>query len=124
MKEKALKCLLCFICWCLAPAASALSLSQITLNSHLNQPLDARVELTGLDSGDLAGLNVLIHYPDAGNYQQVMPLKHEVKEDQGGHYIHITTTRPIKEPIVTFTLEVDWAGGRYSREYTLLIDPE
>lgn len=124
MKEKALKWLVCFVCCCMAPAAFALALSEITLNSHLNQPLDARVELSGVDSADLVGLNVLIHYPDAGNYQQVMPLKHEVKEDHRGHYIQISTTEPIREPILTFTLEVDWAKGRFSREYTLLLDPK
>ena len=124
MKEKALKWLVCFVCCCMAPAAFALALSEITLNSHLNRPLDARVELSGVDSADLVGLNVLIHYPDAGNYQQVMPLKHEVKEDHRGHYIQISTTEPIREPILTFTLEVDWAKGRFSREYTLLLDPK
>lgn len=124
MREKALNWLIFMVCGCLAPAAHALALSQIRLNSHLNQPLDARVELSGVESGDLASLNVVIHYPDAGNYQQAVPLKHEIKEDARGHYIQITSSASIREPVVTFTLEVDWAKGSMSREYTLLIDPK
>lgn len=124
MKENALKWLVCCICWGLSPAASALALSEIELHSHLNQPLDARVNLSGVDKADLASLNVLIHADGAGQYQEMVPLKHEVKEDGSGHYISITSSRAIREPILTFTLEVDWSGGRYSREYSLLIDPQ
>lgn len=125
MKENALKWLVCGILWGLSPAVSALALSDIELHSHLNQPLEARVNLSGVDGADLAGLNVLIHAGGAGKYQEMVPLKHEVKEDSAGrHYIRITSSRAIREPILTFTLEVDWSGGRYSREYALLIDPQ
>lgn len=122
MREKALKWLVCLLCGCLSPAAFALELSDITLHSYLNEPLDARVNLSGVSKADLAGLNVLIQYTGASS-QDTVPLKYELKEDATGHYIRITTAKPIREPALTFTLEVDWAKGRYSREYTLLIDP-
>jgi pilus assembly protein FimV len=122
MREKALKWLVCFLCGCLSPAVSALTLSDITLHSHLGEPLDARVNLSGVDKADLAGLKVSIQYT-GGSSQVTVPLRHELKEDASGHYIQITTAKPIREPALTFTLEVDWAKGRYSREYSLLIDP-
>ena len=125
MKESALTWLMCFICWGLAPAASALALSPITLHSHLNQPLDARVDLSGVSKADLANLHVIIHTGEgADTYQEAVPLQHKVKEDSSGHYISITSSGVIREPILTFTLEVDWPHGRYAREYSLLIDPK
>lgn len=122
MQEKALKWLVCLLCGCLSPAVSALALSGITLYSHLDQPLEARVNLSGVNEADLAGMHVSIRYT-GGSSQVTVPLRYELKKDDSGHFIRISTNKPIHEPVLTFTLVVDWAKGQYSREYSLLIDP-
>ena len=42
---------------CAQQPAQALSLYEIELNSYLNETLDARIGLGGLESGDLDSLN-------------------------------------------------------------------
>ncbi len=123
MIENALKWLTCFILWSLAVSAQALALSEIELNSLLNQPLEARVDLTGVEESDLAGMTVRIH-DDPGSFQRSVPLRHEIKQDGGGYYVRIYSDQAVKEPVLTFTLEVGWPQGRYSRDYSLLLDPQ
>jgi pilus assembly protein FimV len=94
--------------------AAALSLSDIELNSGLNQPLDAKVILLAVDNEELNSLQVKINNAD---------LAHAVMQDENGHYIHITSRNAIKEPILSFTLEIDWSQGRLIRDFSLLIDP-
>ncbi len=37
--------------------------------------------------------------------------------------VHLTTTKPVREPFLNFLVEVIWPSGRLLREYALLIDP-
>lgn len=93
----------------------ALSLSDIELKSALNQILEARVLLLAVDQDELSSLQVKIN--DNAN------LKYEIKENENGHYINITSRDVVKEPVLNFSLEVNWSKGRLIREYSLLIDP-
>ena len=124
MKENALKWLVFFIFWCLTGSAQALSLSEIELNSLLNQPLEARVHLSGVDESDLAGLRIRIHNDTGDIFQRSVALRHEIKQEGQDYYVRIYSTEAVKEPVLTFTLEVDWPQGNYSRDYSLLIDPQ
>lgn len=124
MKENALKWLVIFIFWCLATSAQALALSEIELNSLLNQPLEARVNLSGLDKSDLAGLKIRIREDTGDNFRRSVTLRHEIKQEGQDYYVRIYTDEAVKEPVLTFTLQVDWPQGSYSRDYSLLIDPQ
>ena len=98
-----------------SPSLLALSLSDIELKSALNQILDARVLLLAVDKDELGSLQININ--DNAN------LKYEIKENENGHYISITSRDVVKEPVLNFSLEVSWSKGRLIREYSLLIDP-
>ena len=98
-----------------SPSLMALSLSDIELKSALNQILDARVLLLAVDKDELGSLQININ--DNAN------LKYEIKENENGHYISITSRDVVKEPVLNFSLEVSWSKGRLIREYSLLIDP-
>ncbi|MEX2525523.1 MAG: hypothetical protein WD750_11245 [Gammaproteobacteria bacterium] len=124
MKVNALKWLVIFAFWCPASAVYALALSDIELHSHLNRPLDARIGLTGIEEADLDGLNIRIHQHRDDNFQRTTSLRHEIGQDGNGWHIRVFTRDAVKEPILTFTLEVTWPQGSYSREYSLLIDPQ
>ena len=103
---------------------SALALSDIELKSSLNQILDARVSLSGLTQDELGSLQINIDQntdPDAD--QSSIKLTPKLEQNENGYYISITSKNVIKEPVLSFSLEINWSKGRLIREYSLLIDP-
>lgn len=104
-------------------SVNALSVADIELNSYLNQTLNAKIGLSDLKSGDLDSLNIRII--DINNGSDVLPgsLKFEVLGEGNKHFIHITSSESIREPILSFSLELSWGQGRLIRDYDLLIDP-
>jgi pilus assembly protein FimV len=101
----------------------ALLLTDIELNSYLNQTLNARIGLNGLESGDLENLTIRIHHIEGMPDITTSKLNIEVKEDGNRHYIYLTSSENIREPLLAFSLELIWPGGRLFREYSLFIDP-
>lgn len=110
--------------------AHALGLGEVTLNSALNQPLDAEISL--VEVGDLAS-NELIpklaspeEFNKAGVDRQyfLTDLKFTpVLKPNGKSVIRVTSSKPVREPYLNFLVEVLWPNGRLLREYTLLLDP-
>lgn len=115
--------LVLIILGCLSTPVVALAVSEIELNSNLNQALNARIVLSDIKSGDLDSLNVRIL--EVNNGAGVLPgaFDIEVVGEDNKHFIHITSSKSIREPILSFTLELIWGQGRLIREYNLLIDP-
>ena len=106
------------------PHVWALALSDIQLNSSLNQVLDARVLLLAIDRDELGSLQINIkENTEAGADQSNVKLTPEVKENENGYYISITSRDVIKEPVLSFSLELNWSKGHLIRDYSLLIDP-
>ena len=111
-------------------SALALGLGGINVKSELNAPLRAeipvyvstpaeaeslRVELAaaaefarvGLDIGDIA-----------------VPLQFDVgKNARGEPVILVQSSQAIREPTLTFLVEVNWSNGRFLREYSVLLEP-
>ncbi len=100
----------------------ALSISDIELKSFLNQPLKARIFLV-VNEDELDSLQIRI-IESRGVAPQFLNLGHEIAKNSSGHYIKITSREAIKEPILNFGVELNWAVGQLIREYTLLIDPQ
>jgi pilus assembly protein FimV len=110
--------------------AHALGLGEVTLQSALNQPLVAEIEL--LEVRDLASNEVIptLASPEAftkaGVERQffLTDLKFTpVLKPNGKSVIRVTSTRPMREPYLNFLVEVLWPNGRLLREYTVLLDP-
>ncbi|MCG8379976.1 MAG: hypothetical protein MI865_10960 [Proteobacteria bacterium] len=111
--------------------ASALGLGRLDLNSALNEPFDARIELLSPTADELDSLNVALADSEAfarakierafilGNLR--FALRRSV--DGGPDYIRVFSTEPIREPFLNFLVEVSWSKGRLYREYTVLLDP-
>ena len=99
----------------LAPTGAwALGLGNIEVNSTLNEPLRARIELKSLQPGDLEGMQVQLgdaeQFRRAGIQRpfQLSKLKFVAAEDAtgaGGH-INITTPDAVVEPFLNFLVEV------------------
>ncbi len=108
----------------------ALGLGEIKLQSGLNQPLKAQIELfspEGLSEYEVAAsLASMAEFEKAGidYFTFLKSLKFKTVAKEGERLIvEVTTRQPVKEPFLNFLVELNWPKGRMLREYTLLLDP-
>lgn len=113
----------------LASEVWALGLGDIRLNSALNEPLRAEIELLSATPEELANLRInLASVETFERYGIDRPLflsrlNFQVTRVGGRDVITVTSDQPITEPFVTFLVEAVWSRGRLLREYTVLLDP-
>ena len=110
--------------------AHALGLGAIDVKSGLNQPLNAEIQVIQASAGEASELAVDL--AKAEDFARVgidrsriaVPLEFEVTENsRGDTVIKVTSTEPVREPYLSFLLDVNWSKGRLLREYTVLLDP-
>jgi pilus assembly protein FimV len=108
----------------------ALGLGEIHLNSSLNEPMNAEIDLIAAGPEELAALRATLAGKDSfARYGIDKPpflntLTFKVgKSKEGRDVLLVRSTDSIPEPFVTFLVEVNWARGRLMREYTVLLDP-
>lgn len=115
----------------LSPTALyALGLGEIRLNSALNQPFDAEIELVSAAAEDLAALRASLassetfdrYGLDKPAYLSDFTFR-VTRGADGRDVLHITSPRPVTEPFVTLLVEANWPRGKLLREYTVLLDP-
>ena len=107
----------------------ALGLGDVVVNSALNQPLDAKIELLTPSPDDLDSLKIGLAdsnaFAKAGIERPfgLSKLKFNLRRsvDDSDDYISITTQAPIQEPFLNFLIEATWGNGRILREYTVLL---
>lgn len=110
--------------------ACALGLGDINLHSYLNQPIDADIQLVGVTAADLDSLKISLASPEqfreAGvEYRSDLQYLHfkVVRGAGGSAQVKVTTSKPFREPFLTFVLQATWSQGQVLREYTVLVDP-
>src|SRR6188508_1300498 len=108
----------------------ALGLGDVHLNSSLNAPLDAEIELVNATPEDLATLDAKLASKDTfiryGLEWPVFMSTVTVTRDRsasGAQILRIKSTETVTEPFLTLLIEASWARGRLVREYTVLLDP-
>ncbi len=108
----------------------ALGLGEIELNSALNQPFNAEVQLLSATDAELDELKVSIGsgeaFSKAGIERPIFlnKLKFDVmRKDDGSAVVRVTSRDVVREPFLDFLLELSWSKGRLLREYTVLVDP-
>ncbi len=113
-----------------ASSLMALGLGEIQLDSFLNQPLNATVDL--LNMGGLHEDEIKVRLATTEDFDKLgldrayflTNITFEVVPDgQGGARIQIRSEEPVLEPYLDFIVEARWPSGRLLREYTVLIDP-
>lgn len=124
MRKTALQILACIVFWGYFAVSPALTIAEVELKSYLNQPLDARIALDNISPAELESLEVKFVQAPAGGVGSDIALVADVVNDTMGKYIHISSKQTVREPVVTFTLELIWTTGRMQREYSLLLDPK
>jgi len=115
----------------LSPSLSwALGLGEIHLNSALNEPMKAEIDLIGATPDELVALQATLAGKDSFTrygidrppFLSTLTFKLG-KSKEGRDVLLVRSTDAIPEPFVTFLVEVNWSRGRLMREYTLLLDP-
>jgi pilus assembly protein FimV len=111
-------------------ALFALGLGEIHLNSALNQPFDADIDLVSAADEDLTALRASLASNDTfARYGLDKPAYlsdftfRVVRGPDGRDVLKVTSPRPVTEPFVTLLVEANWPRGRLLREYTVLLDP-
>jgi pilus assembly protein FimV len=113
-----------------SPAAMALGLGDIHLHSSLNAPLDADIDLIGATPDDLANLKAQVASRDKFQQQGLdwpaflssVTLK-PMHTSDGRDILKVHSAVAITEPFVTILVELNWARGHVTHEYTVLLDP-
>ena len=115
----------------LAPSAvMGLGLGEIRLNSALNEPLSAEIDLVaatpeevGALQAQLASAEVFQRYGlDRPAYLNSIEFRVGRGQD-GRSVLLVRSSEAISEPFVSFLVDVNWSRGRLLREYTVLLDP-
>jgi pilus assembly protein FimV len=108
----------------------SLGLGDIEVDSALNQPLNAQIGLISARADELEEMRVEL--APANVFDRVgVPRPYfltqlkftPVSLPGGGTAIRVTSKDPVREPFLTFLVEVTWPKGRLLREYTVLLDP-
>ncbi|MBB2896186.1 FimV/HubP family polar landmark protein [Pseudomonas sp. AS2.8] len=114
----------------LPQAAFALGLGGITLQSSLNEPLRARIELVNI--GDADAEDFRIHLAANEAFAQAGVDRTQFLDDlkftphlrtAAGSYVEVTSRRSLVEPYLGFIVQLEQPGGKQLREFTLLVDP-
>ncbi len=108
----------------------ALGLSDIQVNSNLNEPLNAKIDVYSIPKGSASTLKVAIASKSA--FQRaglerpyiLTNLEFSVQAiSKTEALVQITTPEALKEPFLNFIVEVTWTSGQLLREYTIFLDP-
>jgi len=106
-----------------------IGLGEIEVNSALNQKLKADIELLSATPEDTENIIVKLasrkEFLRAGLDRPYLlnDLRFKSEVINGKPYIMVSSGSPIREPFLSFLVEVDWPNGHLLREYTVLLDP-
>jgi pilus assembly protein FimV len=111
-------------------AAGALGLGEIRVESSLNEPLAADIDIVGAAAEDLAGVTATIANRDTflrygverPSFLSTTTFK-IVRDSRGRAVLAVRSTEPFTEPLVGVLVDLRWHGGEAIRQYTLLLDP-
>jgi pilus assembly protein FimV len=120
--------LLALLLW-LSPGVFALGLGNIKVESYLNEPLVARVDLLVRPGEDISGVTASLASAEdfaligASRDAISVPLRFTVDTQTDQPFVRVTSNLPVNAPVVRLIIELNWASGRLLREYTVFLDP-
>src|SRR5476651_806315 len=109
--------------------AHALGLGELTVKSALNQPLVAEIELT--QAQDLNPAQVVPSLATSADFAQAGVARQAFLNDltftpvinaDGKSILRITSTRPVRDPLMKFLVQVLWPNGRALRGYSVVLE--
>jgi pilus assembly protein FimV len=111
-------------------AAEALGLGEIHVNSGLNEPLAADIDILGATAEELSGITASI--ADRETFESfdvdrpafLSSVAFKVARDSRGRAVlAIRSTDACTEPLLNMLVDIRWRGGELIRQYALLLDP-
>ena len=109
--------------------AGAAGMGRLNVLSSLGQPLVAEIDLS-VSKEELGSLSARLASSDAyrtANLQYNLSMTGAritiERRPNGQSFLRIVSNRPVTEPFIDLLVELTWASGRLSREYTALLDP-
>ena len=111
-------------------AANALGLGDIHVDSGLNEPLAAEIDIIGATATELTDLQAAVanretflHYgADRPGFLSSATFK-VTQDSHGRPVLAVRSTESFTEPVVNFLVDLRWHKGEMIRQYTLLLDP-
>ena len=110
--------------------AWGLSFGEIQGDSYLNQKLNAEVTLHTLNPSEVIDARVTLASREAHERARLTmtPILNKlrfniVRKDNGQFVVKVQTKKPVKEPVIEFVLELNWATGRIQRAFSIHLDP-
>ncbi len=111
-------------------AAQALGLGEIHVDSALNEPLAAEIDIVGATAEELTGLTCTIANRDtflrfgADRPAFLATATFKVSHDVHGRpVLSIRSTDSFTEPVTNLLVDLRWHNGEVIRQYSLLLDP-
>jgi FimV-like protein len=111
-------------------ASHALGLGELHINSSLNEPLAADIDIVGATPEELAGLSAKVANREtftrfgADRPAFLSTTTFKVTQDAHGRpVLAIRSSDSFTEPLVDFVVDLRWHNGELVRQYTLLLDP-
>ena len=108
----------------------ALGLGNLRVDSKLNEPLSAQIEILGATPDELKAMRASVASPELfQRYHAERPAflssaTVTLGTDAAGKPIlNVKSSEAFTEPLVEFLVDVHWAKGELLRDYSLLLDP-
>lgn len=109
--------------------ANAAGLGRLNVMSALGDPLNAEIELVA-EKNEIGSLAARLADPEGFDRAGLIyspslaDIKVSIEKRASGEpYIRLTSTQPQNDPFLDLLIELSWASGRVSRQFTALLDP-
>lgn len=122
--------LILLMAFALPSATEALGLGEIHVDSALNEPLAAEVDIVGATADDLAGITasvanreIFVRFGvDRPAFLSTATFRIAM-DSKGQPVLAIRSTDAFTEPLINMLIDLRWRSGELIRQYTLLLDP-
>ena len=112
------------------PMAQGLSLGEISVQSALNEPLEAEIAVHSTDAAEILNSTAQLASRDVHDKaglsinQHLLQMKFKPVAKRNGKFaIKINTLRPITEPVLEFVVDVTGGSSNLIRGYAVHLDP-
>jgi len=110
--------------------AGAVGLGEIRVQSALNEPLSAQIDIVGATDEELSDLRAAVASRETfERYGSERPAFlssttfRVVRDAQGRPMLDVHSEQPFTDPLVSLLVDLRWARGEVIREYALLLQP-
>jgi pilus assembly protein FimV len=111
-------------------SAGALGLGEIRVDSALNEPLSAQIDLVGATDQELTELRAAVasreifrqYGAERAAFLSTASFK-VTRGPDGQAVLTVRSEQAVTDPLVTLLLDLNWGHGELIKEYSLLLDP-